>query len=108
MPECYRCGQPIRFDPEERSGSGKMVPQEPEPAGGPHQCPNSEYGKSGGSSGTSTLFNLGNIEEKIESLTRKMEEVQKLMLKLILAVQTVQMRVEGQTGLPVGDVKQGA
>ncbi len=80
-----------------------MIPLEED--GTPHQCPKSDYGK-GGSGGFTSTDSIAELDTKLEKVLAKMDEFGKTRLKLILAVQTVQMRIEGQTTLPVGQPDQ--
>jgi len=62
----------------------------------PHNCPESDWNSGKGGKGIDALDAMGNA---ITNLEDKMDELDKKMLKVILAVQTVQQRIEGQMPL---------
>jgi hypothetical protein len=102
MPACKWCGQPIRFDSAWKSEkSDKYIPLE-EDEDTPHNCPNNPYNAGGGSGSGSVRsdpVDLMGMSYTIQKMDEKMDSQNKVMLKLLLAVQTLQTRVEGQMPL---------
>jgi hypothetical protein len=97
MPICKHCGIPIHWDPGRKSDTGKYIPIENE-TDHPHDCPKSGY-NSGGSRnrGTATedVTAMGNLENEVAKINKN-------VLKLIVEVQTLQKRIEGQMPLTFG------
>ncbi len=99
MPSCNRCGVPIYWDPGRRTESGKWVPIDEE-TDEPHNCPQSDWksGSGGGRGGIDSVDAM-TIQNSINNMEDKITEMNKTMLKLLLAIQTVQSRIEGQMPL---------
>ena len=101
MPLCKRCGVGIYWDPARKTESGKWVPIDEE-TDEPHDCPESDW-KSGGSGNGSGRGIDGvdamAIQDSIIKMEDKIAGVNKNVLKLILVIQTVQNRIEGQMPL---------
>jgi hypothetical protein len=100
MPACKYCGKRIYFDSAFKSESGKFIPIDDE-TDEPHNCPNNPYNAGGGSgSGRSAdtidLLGIGYAIEKVEEHIAK---INKNLLQLVLEVQKIGMKLEGQKTL---------
>lgn len=102
MAACKYCGIPIHFNPAFKSESGKFIPLQDENE--PHNCPNNPYNAGGSGPGKSDPVDFLDMGYTIQKMDEKIDSLNKNMLKLILAVQTVQKRVEGQMPLPFGNM----
>jgi hypothetical protein len=107
LPRCKKCGAPIEWNREHRANTGKWVPFEEE-TDEPHDCPESDWRLgSGTGSITGSRRGIGGIDaidamsmsNAITNLEDKVEAMNKSLLKLILTVQTLQSRIEGQMPL---------
>lgn len=99
MPPCRRCKRAIYWDPERKTESGKWVPIDEE-TDEPHDCPESDWNSGSGGRGNGIdAVDAMAMSNAITNLEDKMDQLNKNMLKLILAVQTVQQRIEGQMPL---------
>jgi hypothetical protein len=78
VPKCRnpRCEEMIHFDPAFKSDSGKFIPLGEDDE--PHNCPHNPYS-----------IDLIVLTEGIQKMESKIDTLNKNILKLILAVQTV-------------------
>ena len=97
MPECKRCGAPMYWDSSRRTENGKWIPIDRE-TGEPHDCPESDYNSGG--SGNRGMAAVDVME--ITDLKNDVAKINKNVLKLIVEVQTLQKRIEGQMPLTFG------
>lgn len=99
MPKCWTCDEIIHFDPDRRSVSGKQIPLGEDDE--PHQCPNKPpyvAGESRSNKGVDSINMMG-IGYSIEKMEKSISKMEDNLLKLVLAVQSIQMRLEGQKTL---------
>jgi hypothetical protein len=97
MTACKRCGASIYWDPERKSESGKWVPIDEE-TDEPHDCPENEWNSGRGGKGIDGVDAMA-MSNAITNLENKMDSLNKNMLKLLAAIQAVQIRIEGQMPL---------
>jgi hypothetical protein len=107
LKRCKKCGVSIVWNPEHHAETGKWVPFDEE-TDEPHDCPESDWRSgsgtgsitgSGGRIGGIDAIDAKSMSNAITNLEDKVEAMNKSLLKLILAVQTVQSRIEGQMPL---------
>jgi hypothetical protein len=106
MPRCKKCGSPIVWNHDHYEETGKWVPFD-EDTDEPHNCPEFDWKSgSGGNWGGIDGVDAMAMSNAISNLENKMDEVNKNMMKLILAIQIVQSRIEGQMPLfpPTHDI----
>lgn len=103
MPSCKKCGEPIVWNRDHYAETGKWVPFDEE-TDEPHNCLARDYytgerGSSGGEGRGMDRVDSMAMSNAINNLEDRMDEVNKTMLKILSAVQTLQIRVEGQMPL---------
>jgi hypothetical protein len=99
MPSCKKCGQPIVWNHEDHEATGKWRPFDEE-TDEPHDCPSNYWGQGtgGGKSGIDAVDAIS-ISASIIKLEDKMDELNKTMLKILVELQSVKIRLEGQMPL---------
>ena len=101
MPRCKKCGAPIIWNRDHYEETGKWVPHD-EATEELHVCPESNWNSGsgyGGSRGGIDSVDAISIDATMTRLEDKMDGLSKTMLKIIIEIQTVKMRIEGQMPL---------
>lgn len=101
MPPCNKCGKPIIWNRDHYEEVGKWVPFDEE-TDEPHDCPENNWDSGSGSGGRGREIDGVDtiaMNNAITNLEDKMDILNKNMLKLVSAIQTVQIRIEGQMPL---------